>query len=43
VLTGGCGGGEPDKAVPEGCSPKREQRRRGGAMVKKTGGGLSSL
>jgi hypothetical protein len=36
-------GGEPDEAVPEGCSPEHERRRRGGAMAMKTGGGLSSL
>jgi hypothetical protein len=35
--------GEPNEAVPEGCSLEHERRRRGGAMAKKTGGGLSSL
>jgi hypothetical protein len=36
-------GAELYEAVLEGCSPKHERWRRGGAMAKKTGGGLSSL
>jgi hypothetical protein len=40
---GGGGGGETDEVVSEGCSPGHKRWRRGGAMVKKTGGGLSSL
>jgi hypothetical protein len=43
VLADGDGRGEPDEAVPEGFSPEHERQRRGGAMAKKTGGGLSSL
>jgi hypothetical protein len=35
--------GEPDEAVLEACSPEHERRQRGGAIAKKTGGGLSSL
>jgi hypothetical protein len=33
---------EPDEAVPEGCSPEHEWRRRGDAMEVKNGSGLSS-
>jgi hypothetical protein len=33
---------EPDEAMPEGCSPGHERRRRGGAMEAKNGDGLSS-
>jgi hypothetical protein len=33
---------ESDEAVLEGCSPEHKQRRRGGAMEVKNGGGLSS-
>jgi hypothetical protein len=36
-------GGEPDKAVSEGCSPEHERQWRGVAMVKKTDDGLSLL
>jgi hypothetical protein len=35
-------GGKPDEAVPEGCSLEHERWRRGGVIVKKTGGGLKS-
>jgi hypothetical protein len=34
--------GEPDEAVSEGCSLEHERWRRGSAMAKKTGSGLSS-
>jgi hypothetical protein len=34
---------EPDGAVPEGCSPEHERRRRGSAAEAKNGGGLSSM
>jgi hypothetical protein len=33
---------KPDEAMPEGCSPELERRRRGGAMKVKNGSGLSS-
>jgi hypothetical protein len=34
---------ETDEAVPEGCSPELEWRRRGGTTEEKNGGDLSSL